>query len=78
VSAGTPVLSGSNTVVTHTFSGNSNATYVFEYKSSLSDAWKTSAGVVSSSTNFTVNFTNFGTNSTNDWKKQMFFRVKNS
>jgi hypothetical protein len=78
VSVGTPVFSGADTVVTHTFSGNSNATYVFEYKSSLSDAWKTNAGVVSSGINFTVSFTNAGINSTNEWKKQMFFRVKNS
>lgn len=77
LSAGTPVYAGGNTTVTHTFSGNTNAVYVFEFKSSLAEAWQTNAVSVSSSPNFTVTFTNSGVNSTNEWKNRMFFRVKN-
>jgi hypothetical protein len=77
LTTGTPVYTNGNTVVTHTFAGNSNATYVFEYKSSLATAWQTNAISVNSSTNFSVAFTNSGVNSTNEWKNRMFFRVKN-
>jgi hypothetical protein len=74
---GTPVYTNGNTVVTHTFAGNSNATYVFEYKTSLTSPWQTNPVSVNSSTNFSVAFTNSGVNSTNEWKNRMFFRVKN-
>ncbi len=77
LSLGSPVFTNGNTVITHTFAGNSNATYVIEYKSSLASAWQTNAVSVNSSTNFSVTFTNSGVNSTNDWKSRMFFRVKN-
>jgi hypothetical protein len=77
LSVGTPVYTNGNTVITHTFAGNSNAAYVIEYKGSLTEAWKTNAVSVNSSTNFSVTFTNIGVNSTNDWKSRMFFRVKN-
>lgn len=77
LSLGSPVFTNNNTVITHTFAGNSNATYVFEYKSSLASGWQTNAVSVNSSTNFSVTFTNSGVNSTNDWRNRMFFRVKN-
>jgi len=77
LTVGTPVYTNGSTVVTHTFAGNTNATYVFEYKSSLASGWQTNAVSVNSSTNFSVTFTNSGVNSTNDWKNRMFFRVKN-
>jgi hypothetical protein len=77
LSLGSPVFTNGNTVITHTFAGNSNATYVIEYKTSLASAWQTNAASVNSSTNFSVTFTNSGINSTNDWKSRMFFRVKN-
>jgi len=77
LTVGTPAYTNGNTVVTHTFAGNTNATYVFEYKSSLAAAWQTNTAVVGSSANFAVTFTNNGVNSTNDWKNRMFFRVKN-
>jgi hypothetical protein len=74
---GTPVFTNGNTTITHIFSGNSNASYLFEYKSSLTNAWQTNTVAVGSSTNFSVTFTNSGVNSTNEWKNRMFFRVKN-
>lgn len=77
LSIGTPVFTNGNTTITHTFSGNSNASYVFEFKTGLTNTWQTSAVAVGSSTNFSVTFTNSGVNSTNDWKNRMFFRVKN-
>jgi len=77
LSIGTPVFTNGNTTITHTFSGNSNASYVFEFKTGLTNTWQTNAVAVGSSTNFSVTFTNRGVNSTNDWKNRMFFRVKN-
>ena len=77
LSLGSPVYTNGNTTITHTFAGNPSATYVFEYKSSLTNAWQTNAVAVGSSTNFSVTFTNSGVNSTNEWKNRMFFRVKN-
>lgn len=74
---GTPSYVGGNTVITHTFAVNANGPYVIEYKSTLSDTWKTSNVTVSNSNNFSVTFTNPGTNSTSDWKDRMFFRAKN-
>jgi len=76
LSLGSPVYTNGNTTITHTFAGNPSATYVLEYKSSLSSSWLTN-GVVTASTNFSVTFTNSGVNSTNEWKNRMFFRVKN-
>jgi hypothetical protein len=75
---GTPVFADGKTTVTHTFAGNSNATYQFEFKSSLTEAWQTHPVVVNAGNNFSVTFTNTGINSTNEWKNKMFFRVKNS
>jgi hypothetical protein len=77
LSIGTPVFTNGNTTITHTFSGNNSASYVFEFKSGLNNAWQTNAVSVGSSTNFSVTFTNFGVNSTNEWRNRMFFRVKN-
>jgi hypothetical protein len=75
---GTPVFANGNTTVMHTFAGNSNASYQFEFKSSLTEAWQTHPVVVNAGNNFSVTFTNTGINSTNEWKNKMFFRVKNS
>jgi len=75
---GTPVFADGKTTVTHTFAGNSNATYQFEFKSSLTEDWQTHPVVVNAGNNFSVTFTNTGINSTNEWKNKMFFRVKNS
>ena len=75
---GTPVFANGNTTVMHTFAGNTNATYQFEFKSSLTETWKTHPVVVNAGNNFSVTFTNTGVNSTNEWKNKMFFRVKNS
>ena len=77
ISIGTPVYNNGNTTVTHTFSGNVGANYVFEYKTSLSSPWQTHAVSVGSSPSFSVTFTNNGANSVNEWKDKMFFRVKN-
>jgi hypothetical protein len=77
LSIGTPVFTNGNTTITHTFSGNNSASYVFEFKSGLNNAWQTNAVSVGSSTNFSVTFTNSGVNSTNEWRNRMFFRVKN-
>lgn len=77
MSPGTPVFSGGNTVVTHTFAVNSNGPYTLEYKSSLTDNWRTSNVTVSNSNNFSVTFTNGGVNTTNEWGNRMFFRIKN-
>jgi len=78
LSIGTPVFTNGNTTITHAFSGNSGASYVFEFKTGLTNTWQTNAVAVGSSTNFSVTFTNTGVNSTNEWKNKMFFRVKNS
>ena len=75
---GTPAFASGNTTVTHTFAGNTNASYQFEYKSALTEAWQTHPVVVNAGSNFSVTFTNTGVNSTNEWKNKMFFRVKNS
>ena len=75
---GTPVFADGKTTVTHAFAGNTNATYQFEYKSALTEAWQTHPVVVNAGSNFSVTFTNTGVNSTNEWKNKMFFRVKNS
>ena len=75
---GTPVFANGNTTVMHTFAGNTNATYQFEFKSSLTETWKSHPEVVNAGSNFSVTFTNTGVNSTNEWKNKMFFRVKNS
>ncbi|NDE55128.1 MAG: hypothetical protein EB069_11315, partial [Actinobacteria bacterium] len=77
ISIGTPVYNNGKTTVTHTFSGNVGANYVFEYKTSLSSPWQTHAVSVGSSPSFSVTFTNNGANSVNEWKDKMFFRVKN-
>ena len=77
LSLGSPVFTNGNTVITHTFAGNSNATYVIEYKTSLASVWQTNAVSVNSSTNFSVTFTNSGINSTDEWRNRMFFRVRN-
>ena len=77
LAVGTPVYANGDTTVTHTFSGNSNATYIFEYKASLAGAWQTNTVSVASGSTFSVTFTNGGVNSTNEWKNRMFFRVKN-
>jgi len=75
---GTPAFANGNTTVMHTFAGNTNASYQFEYKSALTEAWKTHPVVVNAGSNFSVTFTNPGVNSTNEWKNKMFFRVKNT
>ena len=75
---GEPVYGGGNTTVTHTFACNANGSYVLEYKSSLSDNWRSMNVVVSNNSNFSVTFINVGVNTTSDWKNRMFFRAKNS
>jgi len=77
LSLGSPVYTNGNTTITHTFAGNPSATYVLEYKSRLTNAWVAHPVAVGSSTNFSVTLTNSGSNSTNEWKNGMFFRVKN-
>jgi len=77
-SLGTPVLSGSQTTVTHTFVGNPNATYTIEYKSDLSAAtWTTITAQTGATGTFTATFTSSGDN-VNAWKNRMFFRARNS
>jgi predicted heme/steroid binding protein len=75
---GTPAFASGNTTVTHTFAGNANATYQFEFKSSLTETWQTHPALVNAGSNFSVTFTNTGVNSITEWKNKMFFRVKNS
>jgi len=77
LTVGEPAYTNGNTVVTHSFSGNTGATYVIERASTPSGPWLTNAAIVNSSTNFSVSFTNNATNSTTEWKSRMFFRVKN-
>lgn len=75
---GEPVYSSGNTTVTHNFAVNANGSYVLEYKSSLSDDWKSESVTVSNNNNFSVTFINSGVNTVTDWKNRMFFRVRNS
>jgi hypothetical protein len=75
---GEPAYAGGNTTVTHTFSCNANGAYVLEYKSSLSDNWRSMNVTVSNNSNFSVTFINVGMNTSSDWKNRMFFRAKNS
>jgi hypothetical protein len=75
---GEPVYAGGNTTVTHTFACNANGSYVLEYKSSLSDNWRSVNVIVSNNNNFSVPFINSGVNTAADWKNRMFFRVRNS
>ena len=77
LTVGEPAYTNGNTVVTHSFTGNTGATYVIERASTPSGPWLTNAAIVNSSTNFSVSFTNNATNSTTEWKSRMFFRVKN-
>ena len=75
---GEPVYSSGNTTVTHNFAVNANGSYVLEYKSSLSDDWKSESVAVANNNNFSVTFINSGVNTVTDWKNRMFFRVRNS
>jgi hypothetical protein len=75
---GEPVYASGNTTVTHNFAVNANGSYVLEYKSSLSDDWKSESVTVSNNNNFSVTFINSGVNTVTDWKNRMFFRVRNS
>ena len=75
---GEPAYAGGNTTVTHTFSCNANGAYVLEYKSSLSDNWRSMNVTVSNNSNFSVTFINVGMNTSSEWKNRMFFRAKNS
>jgi hypothetical protein len=75
---GEPVYAGGNTTVTHTFACNANGSYVLEYKSSLSDNWRSVNVIVSNNNNFSVPFINSGVNTAADWKNRMFFRLRNS
>jgi len=76
-SLGTPVLSGVQTSVTHTFVGNPNATYTIEYKNDLSAAnWTTITAQTGANGTFTATFTSSG-DYVNAWKNRMFFRAKN-
>jgi hypothetical protein len=77
-SLGTPVLSGGQTSVTHTFVGNPNATYTIEYKNDLSAAtWTSITAQTGANGTFTATFTSSG-DYVNAWKNRMFFRAKNS
>ena len=78
ITPGEPVYSGGNTTVTHTFAVNANGSYVLEYKSSLSEDWKSESVAVANNNNFSVTFINSGVNTVTDWKNRMFFRVRNS
>jgi hypothetical protein len=75
---GEPVYASGNTTVTHNFAVTANGSYVLEYKSSLSDDWKSESVTVSNNNNFSVTFINSGVNTVTDWKNRMFFRVRNS
>jgi hypothetical protein len=75
---GEPVYASGNTTVTHNFAVNASGSYVLEYKSSLSDDWKSESVTVSNNNNFSVTFINSGVNTVTDWKNRMFFRVRNS
>ena len=75
---GAPAYAGGDTTVTHTFACNANGSYVLEYKSSLSDNWRSMNVIVSNNNNFSVLFINSGVNTTTEWKNRMFFRVRNS
>jgi hypothetical protein len=75
---GEPAYAGGNTTVTHTFSCNANGSYVLEYKSSLSDNWRSMNVTVSNNSDFSVTFINVGMNTSSEWKNRMFFRAKNS
>ena len=78
VSLGTPVLSGGQTSVIHTFVGNPNSTYTIEYKSDLSaSTWSTLSATTGGSGTFSATFTATG-DYVNAWKNRMFFRAKNS
>jgi len=77
-SLGTPVLSGGQTSVTHTFVGNPNAAYTIEYKNDLSAAtWTSITAQTGANGTFTATFTSSG-DYVNAWKNRMFFRAKNS
>lgn len=75
---GTPVLSGGETSVKHTFVGNPKSTYTIEYKSDLSaSTWSTLTATTNDSGTFEATFTSSG-DYVNAWKNRMFFRAKNS
>jgi hypothetical protein len=74
---GTATFDGSNTTVTHTFTGTPNATGIFEYKGELTDAAWTGTSEVSSNAEgvFTLVITSPG-NLTTNWNGSMFFRIQ--
>lgn len=77
ITAGVPVYRNGKTTVTHTFAVSANGSYVLEYKSSLTDTWRTTSLTVANSNSFDVTFDNPGVDSTTDWTNRMFFRIKN-
>lgn len=75
---GKPNFNGKETTVTHEFKGQPNQLYKIEYTSNLGGPWESGESHYSTEDGvFYVTFNKAG-NKSEEWNKQMFFRLKDS